>query len=284
MVDQNLTDPDELFKQLEELGIDSEDIPDEIDAAGEGDEEKKKKARHAYAQLKGMLRTARQYIEQQGEELKKVKSSGGSTTPTGHPNGNSQSSGQVSAEQYLSMLTMRACQRTGISDPEHKLNQLEIQRLYNEDLGMAERQVRAKKEAEKLFEEVTSSVPILKDEHKSEIRERMSNLSDLERADEEVVRREVNAYIGENFDKFRSSKGQSGGGKGGSDASAAVSETKARGGVRPGPSAPGSDEGDGDEPPATPDELREMRQLHIPVSDLAIYRRAKKKQGKYAQR
>lgn len=272
----------QLLDELDEMGLDGEDIPEEIKTLdSDSSEEERKKADHAYRQLREKLRVAKGVIGQQVTELKEKGEKPEAPVPTPVPAPDPQ---QQSAF-YLATLQTRAMQKLRIPDADNPLVQMEIQRLYGEDMATAEKQVTAEKDATVVLEQAYSEFPQLGDDDKEAIGEQLSTHDALARTDEALIKNIIHAYMGGNLTKFskpskpkpnsRSTETKT------SSGAAAISDVKARGtGVEPGDGAPGN--GAAEPKPATSEELKEMKKLGVPPEQIEIYRRAKLKKGKYS--
>ena len=273
----------QLLDELDEMGLDGEDIPDEIkNLDSDSSEDERTKADHAYRQLREKLRVAKGVIGQQSTELKKKGEKQEPLVPASTP----ALDPQQQSDFYLSSLQTRAMQKLGIPDAANPLVQMEIQRLYSGDMVTAEKQVTAEKDATVVLEQIYSEFPQLGDDDKEAIREQLSAHDALARTDEALVRNTIYAYMGGNLAKFSKPpvepklKPKAGLTKTSSGA-AAISDVKARGtGVEPGVGTPGS--GATESKPATSEELKEMKKLSVPPEQIEIHRRAKMKKSKYA--
>lgn len=274
----------ELLKELEEMGLEGETVPEEITSlTSDSTEEEKKKADHAFKQFREKLRVAKGVIQQQSEELRRANERQVEQTSRPAPQPSNADLNQQSA-YYLATLQTRAMEKIGTPDVNSPLVQLEIQRLYAHDMEIAEKKLTADKDAEAVLEQTFSEFPQLGDDDKREIVERLSTQDVLARTDSDFVKSAVHTYMGANFEKFskapsepkaKSSKSAA------SSGAAAVSNVKARGsGVEPGTD---TSSGGAEGKPATPEELKEMRAIGIPPDDLHLYRKAKIKKDKYTQ-
>lgn len=265
--------------ELEGMDLGGEEIPDEIKTlTSDSSEEDKKKADHAFKQLRERLRIAKGVISEQVDELKKVKEKPVEETQQA-PIATSNADPQQQSAYYVATLQTRAMQNMGNTDLSDPLVKMEIQRLYASDMEMAQKQTTAAKDAEEVLERTLSSFPQLGDEDKEAIKEQLATQDVLARADEDFVRSSVHTYMGANFDKFakapKESKPNSAPG------AAAISSKKAKGsGVELGQTGL---EGGENVPPATPEELKGMKRLSMPPDQIALYRKAKLKKHKYEQ-
>ena len=280
-----------ILKSLEQLDLDGDEVPDFIENQdGNQPEDEKKKAARAWHGLRTQLKDAKNVIE----EFSKEHTQGVQTPapqPEMQPNQSPDPNLQLQQQFYMSQLQTRAMTNTKIADPNHPMVRMETQRLYNEDMAMAQRQITAATDAEKVFDSTITEFEQLDDEDKTAIKERMATIPALERTDPERVKQFVHMYMGEHFQKFAGkASGASGqpasksSAQGGSAPAAAASSVKSRGGVGVGEGAPGSGQSGGGEKPATEEELRKMRELHIPPDRVDLYRKAVRKKSKYVPR
>lgn len=280
----------DVLKELESLDLDSEEIPDEIkNLSEETDEEKQKKAAHAFGQLRGTLKTAKEVIQQQAKELEEAKK------PSPQPAQAPASQGTLTPEQqsqfYLGSLQTRAMNSLGVYDPNNPLVQMEVQRIYNEDMAMVQKRQAATQNAESVIEDTLKSFSQLADEDKVKIRERISSQYDvLQQADPKIIQREVHTYLGENIQKFRGKEPKPGedGTPQKSDVSsgaAAASSLKSQGNVGVELGQASSDKTIEQKPP-TPAELKKMKIVGLfnpTPQQVATFRRAEKKKGKHVK-
>jgi len=274
----------QLLIELDQMGLDEEGVPEEIKNLGsDPSEEEQNKANHAYIQLKEKLRVAKGVIGQQADELKKA---GERKPPAPTPPAPLASDPQQQSAFYMATLQTRAMQRIGVPDVNSPLVQMEIQRLYSQDMETAERQVTAVKDAEKVLDTVYSEFPQLGDDDKAVINEHLSAQDVLARTDGAFVKEAIHAYIGANLEKFSKKAPEKNESKikkstVASSGAAAISKVKAQGtGVEPSEANPN---GEAEVKPANSEELKEMKKLSIPPEQVAIYRKAKLKKLKYSQ-
>jgi len=270
-------DPKEILKQLSEMDLDSDTTPDFVEAQDQGtqDEESKRKAARAWHSLRGTLKMAKGVIEELSKEKERTTTESAATqTPQTSGDRNAQ------AQAYLDQLNVRAMQAVGISDPNSKLVQMEVSRLYQADVLKMEQTARAQADGDKVFNEVVSGFKSLDDSDRSAIRAKMSGMSPLDRANPETIKVVTHTYMGENLEKFRTAP--SSGGNGSADA-AAASQVKSRGGVGAGDYSVGSGKAP-ETKPATADEIKGMRALRIPLDRVDLYRRALAKKEAYTAR
>jgi hypothetical protein len=278
---QTLPDLEELNKELEELDLEGE-IPKEIeDLTPDSTEEEKKKAAHAFGQLRSTLKTAKAVIS----EMSRKETPTEPATVEKSPSSQGQLAPEQQAELYLNNLRTRAMNNTGIFDLNNPLVTMEVQRLYGEDSAQARRQLDAEKEAESIVENTLSSFSQLEDADKAQLRERISTRPAIEKADPEVVKGEIHRYLGENLEKFKTKepKTPATNGQTGAAGAAAASSVKSQGspGVELGKGTAG--EGEKEVKPLTPTERKRIKALGIthPTSDqIALFRRAEAKKGK----
>ena len=270
-------DPKEILKQLAEMDLDSDTIPDFIEAQDQGnqDEESKRKAARAWHSTRETLKVAKRVIEELSKEKERTPPESAATqTPQTSGDRNAQ------AQAYLDQLNVRAMQAVGISDSNNKLVQMEVSRLYQADVLKMEQTARAQADGDKVFNEVVSGFKSLDDSDKVAIRAKMSGMSPLDRANPETIKVVTHTYMGENIEKFRTAQGS--GGNSSAD-TAAASQVKARGGVGAGDYSVGSGKAP-ETKPATADEIKGMRSLRIPLDRVDLYRRALAKKESYVQR
>jgi len=289
MTTEQTVDETKLLEQLNAIDFESEEVPPEVLAgvAGTGDnDEAKGKAGRRWKEIKDLLKTSKAVIETQAEALENKGGAAPAEQPAGGaPPPATQADPRVSSQAYLSSLQVRAMQTLRIADPANDLVKMEVQRLYNEDMELLKRQETAEQDAEGVFSQVVEEFPQMGTDDWTEVKKRLAKLDAVSRAEAAQVKSIVHVYLGENFKRFAEappSNGDKGKGKAGTSASAAagVSTTKARGST--GVPLTGGPAGDGEpEPPATAEELKGMRALKIPETQVGIYRKAMKKKGKY---
>ncbi len=188
----------QLLAELNEMDLEEEEIPDEIKNLNpDSTEDERKKADHAYKQLREKLRVAKGVIGEQVGELKKAKESKEPVAPaspvTSAPDPQQQSA------FYLATLQTRAMQKMGIADVNSPLVQMEVQRLYAQDMETAERQLTAEKDATVVLEQAYAEFPQLGDEDRAAIEEQLSSHDSLARTDEALIMSTIHAYLGANF-------------------------------------------------------------------------------------
>lgn len=275
----------QILKEIDELGLDAGGIPEEIENLGpDSSEEDRKKANHAFAQIRERLKTTKELIQEQGKKIEELEQEKTQTSPSA-----SQSSAQTPEQQtqfYLATLQTRAMQKLGIADVNHPLVQYEINRLYNLDMAQAEERVTAEEDAVGILNTAFSEFPMLSDEDKEAIKKNLSAYDSVARKDVKLVKGAIHAFIGENLDRFKGATNSQQKSKSspqpGSDAgAAAASSVKAKGsGVQPGGVLP---DGGSDHKPATVEERKEMKKLGLTPDKIELYRKAKQKKGKYSQ-
>jgi len=288
MAGQNPTDIDGLLKDFDDLDLEGA-IPEEIQNLSEdSDDESKKKAAVAFAQQRGTLRTAKDFIVQQDKELKELRK--GPKPPTGAP-APVDASGQSTL--YVGQLQQRAMQATQIFDPTNPLVQLEVQRQYGLDAEVAAQTLKAEGNAATIIEGTLGEFEYLDDDDKATIKEAVSKRSVLDQADPEVVKSEVHRHVGENISKFSgkikppaqptpNGKKPAGGVTPGAVAASSV-RSKGSTGVAPANPPPG---GEIEVKPATDKERKRMRIVGADPTDLASvarFRTAETKAGSYSK-
>lgn len=269
----------ELIEQAKSLNLDSDEFSDDLVLQNEMDDEKRKKAEHAWKANRELARNSLALANEALKEMDEKKESKPAPAPA------AQAVGDVSDQSafYLSTLKTKAMQRLGISDPENDLVKLEIQRLYVEDATKAEARMGAGEKTDEVFNSVTSSFK-LDDEDKEAIKASLGGLDILDQVNEDVIKRHVHTYMGANLDKFaRSKKTEKKPGVAPAGA-AAVSLVKSQG-VEPGE---GTVNGTGDEEviePPTEDELREMKKVEAldprNLNHVKMFRNATRKRDNY---
>lgn len=276
----------QLQEDLKEMNLDDDTdlltVLDQDSDSSELDEEQKtKKANHAFKTYKDRLKVARGVIEDQAKEIAQAAPKPAEPQVSQPP-----VDSQQQAQFYVATLQTRAMQKVGIPDPNHPLVQMEIQRQYGLDASQLDRQATAEKDADGIFEKAISAFPQLKDEDKEVIKSELQSLDVLSRADENVIKDKIHTYMGANIDKFTGTKPPKEGTNGDPNTApagaAAISGTKAQGsGVSPGEGSPGG-EGKAEVKPPNAEELREMKKLGVPLDRPDLYRKAQKKKNKYA--
>jgi hypothetical protein len=282
---------------MDDLDLNSEEVPPEVSDHAGDDEEARKKAEQGWKRLKNTLKTAKGVIQTLSE---------GQATPPHPASPSGPVDDQNKAAQILQGLTLQAMTNTGLSDPDNPLVVMERQRLYNQFAEVATRRAAAEKEARKVFNEVVVGDQRLTEEDHAEIKKELSQLDPLVQADEETVRRMTWQYLGRNVDRFaerRAAAGENDGSQvseggtaqtsqsapasGSADsaaAAAAASQVKSKGsGVRPGVGAPAT-RPDDKVKPASQDERRRMKAVGLDPSNLEavkLFRRSESKKDRY---
>jgi len=267
-----------LMDELETMGLDEEDVPEEIsNLADDPSEDDQRKADHAYKQLRERLRVAKSIIGQQGDELEAGREK--QAIPEAQPTSNLDP--QQRSSMYLATLQTRAMQKMGVPDVNSPLVQMEIQRLYSLDMEMAEKQTTAVKDAEVTLNQAYDDFPQLGNDDKRAIEEALATRNILDRTDSAVVTAAIHTHLGANLDKFtKTPESTDPKIKKSSAGAAAISNIKARGGVGPGEANPS---GEPTLKAATHDEMKEMKKLNIPLGKIELYRKAKLKKENYIQ-
>jgi len=269
------TDPKAVLEQLNRLNLESDEVPDFVQAqdAGQETDETKKKAARAWHDLRGMLKVAKGTIEELSKEKEqKPPAPAAAQTPSSDSDRSSQQ------KLYFAGLRSRAMANAGVYDPDNPIVQLEVNRLYQEDMARMAQTQRAQTEGDKIFNSTVEQFKQLDDKDKEAIKSRMAGLDPIQRANPETIKVFVHTYLGENLEKFAKPPKLKG-----DAAQAAASTVKARGGVGAGNFSPGSGSPSTEKPP-TPEELAEMNKLKIPPDRVDLYRRAKAKAANYAPR
>ncbi len=248
-----------------DIDVDGEDaIPAEVKALDDGtaDEATKKKAQHAFAEQRRKLREAKALLAR-GNQGQPAAPSPGSAAGLDE---------RSMSGKYLQKLQMEAMQNLGVVDPENPVLALEIARLYNRDRDRLDALRTADARAAEVFGQTMEQFPQLTPQDQAEMQRRLQALSPLDRANPDVVRREVHIYLGENFERISTGTPPA--------APATRAGPAARTPVRRGVTPPAPPEGGGDEKPATVEELREMKQIGL--NDVRVLRDAKRRKGVYA--
>jgi len=270
----------ELMEDFKGLDLGSDKLPSEIENLDDDpSEETQKKAGHAFKRARDFSRTAVSVIEEQQEEIRKLRE--------GKPPLQQQSIQQDPETSWNTLrqsLIAQAMQNTGIPNPEHWAVQKEADALFMENRSMAKRMVSAESDAKTAFDTVAADFDQFADEDLALVQEALVNVPLLDQTPERITK-EFHAYRGANFDKFAGQPKPNGNGKKPADAGAgAVAVSAAKRGVSPGEGAPQS--GGESVKPATEDERKGMKGLGLDANvpaNVRTFRNAQKKKTKYDQ-
>jgi hypothetical protein len=278
----------ELMDQFKVLDLGTDNVPPEIAALDDDpSEENQKKAGHAFKKARDFSRTAVGVIEEQQEEIKRLREE--KPSPPQQPQ-----AGQAMDPAHAGMLIeqqlqMAAMQRIGIADPEHPLVKREANALYIEQRQQAQEMASAPAAAASAFETVAAEFDQFADEDKASVQEALSSVPALEQTPDRI-RKEFHAYRGANFEKFVTTPKPGGNGDKGktTDAGAtAAAISFAKKGVAPGEGSPQAGSDKTEVKPATPEERKEMASVSLDANvpaNVALFRRSQKKKSKYEPR
>lgn len=295
MTQNNNQSPDgdevsKLLAELDKLGPEEEETGDaEGHTPDFPDTDEGKKAAHAFAEQRRLLRAAREVIKTKVNAPAPAQPKPVTDLPPPNTGGGMDSTQK--AQVVLMQLQMEAMTNVGIADVNHPIVQMEVQRLYTERVASIRRKNEAEQQAPEIIEEVLGGFDVLLPEDKEAVKQRLASLSPEARVNKSIIRAVAQQYIGENFTKF-SGKGGDEGQDGATHRStppagqspagaAAASGVKARGSAVP--------RGGGTPPavkPPTPEEAKRMRSIGLDpleAADVAKFREALQRAGAYTK-
>ena len=187
---------------------------------------------------------------------------------------------RMQANLVLLQLQNEAMTNVGIPDAKHPLVQMEVNRLYVEKVQQNRSRQETMQRAPEVIESVLTQFPVLTDEDRAAVKQRIGQLDRALQGNEQAVKTVVHVYMGENIDKF-AGRGAGGSQQAGAGA-AAASGARTRGSGVPPANPPG---GRQNEKPATPDETKGMRALGLDplkTGDVTKYRVAVERKSHYS--
>ena len=186
---------DQILNELEKEA-DNPDVPSEVAALDQGNKDAQGKASHAFAEQKRKQKQLVQVVRAQQDELLRLKTQ--TATPPPPPATPDQ---MVSvAKTVLANLRARACSSLGLSNPDQapELVQMEMQRLYSEEIAATNRRAEAQRNAPAVVREVLSGFPDnVTEADRVEITKRVSRSDVTQQVDPQYIQAVAAQYLGE---------------------------------------------------------------------------------------
>jgi hypothetical protein len=248
----------------------------------EADEGQKKQA-HAFEKLRQGLRTAKAVIEEQKKQMD-AQSASRVSTPSAPVAAQPTVDARVAAEMVITRLANQAMINVGVADPTNPLVQLEVNRLYQQEISRIERAKTAPEQAKKILNGSLASFSGLSADDVGQIQERVSRLSLDQQLDENAVRGEIHRYVGENFERFRTPPAGAPAPSASTSSGSPGVGPAAASGVRLGMSSVPVNTGGPAPQPLTSVEGAEMRRVKLDptkAADVALFRKAQGKKHNY---